>query len=95
MQAQLLIINAWVPLLFVYGEVRGQQQYKDQAIGILEQLPPEDNAVLRRCQAAGLNASNAARSQALLQLHNNYCLNRRCLNCRIGHSIIKQIPQEK
>lgn len=95
MQAQLLIINAWVPLLFVYGEVRGQQQYKDQAIGILEQLPPEDNTILRRCQAAGLNASNAARSQALLQLHNNYCLNRRCLSCRIGHSIIKQIPQEK
>lgn len=95
MQAQLLIINAWVPLLFVYGEVRGQQQYKDQAVGILEQLPAEDNAILRRFRAAGLNPANAAQSQALLQLRNNYCTNRQCLSCRIGHSIIKQIPQEQ
>ncbi len=93
MQAQLLIINAWVPLLFVYGEVRGQQQYKDQAISILEQLPPEDNAILRRFQGAGLSATNAAQSQALIQLRNHYCLNRQCLHCRIGHSIIKQIPK--
>ncbi|MBR1549879.1 MAG: DUF2851 family protein [Bacteroidales bacterium] len=94
MQAQLLVINAWVPLLFVYGDVRGQQQYKEQAVGLLAQLPPEDNAILRRFQAAGLTPANAAQSQALLQLHNNYCLNRQCLQCRIGHSIIKQIPKE-
>lgn len=95
MQAHLLIINAWVPLLFVYGEVRGQQQYKEQAVAILEQLPPEDNAILRCFRAAGLTAANAAQSQALIQLRNNYCTSRQCLNCRIGHSVIKQLnPQE-
>lgn len=95
MQAHLLIINAWVPLLFVYGEVRGQQQYKEQAVAILEQLPPEDNAILRCFRAAGLIAANAAQSQALIQLRNNYCTSRQCLNCRIGHSVIKQLnPQE-
>jgi len=94
MQAHLLIINAWVPLLFVYGEVRGQQQYKDQAVSLLEQLPPEDNTILRRFHAAGIAPANAAQSQALIQLRNNYCVNRQCLNCRIGHSIIKQIPKE-
>ena len=93
MQAHLLIINAWVPLLFVYGDIRGQQQYKDQAINILQQLPSEDNTILRRFCAAGLHPENAAQSQALLQLHNNYCANRQCLACRIGHSIIKQIPK--
>jgi hypothetical protein len=95
MQAQLLIINAWVPLLFVYGEVRGQQQYKDQALAILTQLPPEDNAILRRFRAAGIVAANAAQSQALIQLHNCYCATRQCLHCRIGHNIIKQIPKEQ
>ncbi len=95
MQAHLLIINAWVPLLFVYGEVRGQQQYKEQAVAILEQLPPEDNAILRCFRAVGLTAANAAQSQALIQLRNNYCTSRQCLNCRIGHSVIKQLnPQE-
>ena len=89
MQAQLLIINAWVPLLFVYGSVHGQQQYKDQAISLLEQLPPEDNTIIRRWQGYGITPSNAAESQALLQLNNNYCRNRRCLECRIGYHILK------
>lgn len=89
MQAQLLIINAWVPLLFVYGSVHGQQQYKDQAISLLMQLPPEDNAIIRRMGQAGFMAANAADSQALLQLKNEYCQNRRCLECRIGYHILK------
>lgn len=94
MQADLLIINAWVPLLFVYGEVRGQQQYKDQAIALLQQLPAEANAVMRQFQAAGISPTNAAQSQALLQLKNSYCNDRQCLRCSIGHNIIKQIPKD-
>lgn len=93
-QSDLLIINAWVPLLFVYGESRGQQHYKDQAIGILQQLPPEDNTVVRQFVSAGLKPDNAAGSQAMLQLKNCFCNNRQCLHCGIGHSIIKQIPKE-
>lgn len=89
MQAQLLIINAWVPLLFVYGVAHGQQQYKDQAIALLGQLPPEDNAVIRRWQSHGVVPANAAESQALLQLSNNYCHSRRCLECRVGYHILK------
>lgn len=94
MQADLLIINAWVPLLFVYGEMRGQQQYKEQAVSLLQQLPAEENAIIRQFQAAGIAPDNAAQSQALLQLKNCYCSGRQCLHCSIGHSIIKQIPKE-
>lgn len=93
-QADLLIINAWVPLLFVYGEVRGQQHYKEQAISILQQLPPENNFVVRQFEAVGLEPENAARSQAMLQLKNCYCNDRQCLRCGIGHSIIKQISKD-
>ena len=94
MQAELLIINAWVPLLFVYGEVRGQLQYKEQAISLLQQLPAENNNIIRQFQASGITPDNAAQSQALLQLKNCYCNNRQCLRCSIGHSIIKQIPKD-
>lgn len=94
MQAELLIINAWVPLLFVYGEVRGQQQFKDQAVNLLQQLPAENNAVVRQYQLAGICPENAAQSQALLQLKSGYCSGRQCLRCSIGHSIIKQIPKD-
>ena len=90
MQADVLIINVCVPLLFVYGEVHGQQRYKDQAVSLLLQLAPESNAVIRRWQSAGIVPVNAAESQALLQLTGNYCSNRRCLECRIGYHLLKQ-----
>ena len=88
-QAELLVINAWVPLLFVYGADHGQQEYKEQAIDILHQLPPESNNIIRRWKDTGLKINDAACSQALLQLTNNYCTNRRCLECTIGYNIIK------
>ena len=86
-----LIINAWVPLLFVYGHTHNQQHYKDQALALLTQLPPEDNAVVRRWQALGIKPANAAESQALLQLHSRYCQSRRCLDCRIGFHVLKRL----
>jgi len=89
-QAEMLVINAWVPLLFVYGTVHGQQHYKDQAIDLLNQLPGENNNIIRQWKAYGIAADNAARSQALLQLHNNYCQNHRCLDCSVGYHIIKR-----
>lgn len=89
-QAEILVINAWVPLLFVYGTVHGQQQYKDQAIDLLQQLKAENNNIIRRWKNVGIAADTAARSQALLQLHNSYCLNHRCLDCTIGYNLIKR-----
>ncbi|MBR4738598.1 MAG: DUF2851 family protein [Bacteroidales bacterium] len=89
MQADTLIINAWVPLLFVYGVEHGQQRYKDQALELLSQLAAENNVVMRCWQMAGVTPANAAQSQALLQLTNNYCTHRRCLECRIGYQLLK------
>lgn len=94
MQADSLIINAWTPLLFVYGETHGQQQYKEQALHLLQQLPAENNAIVRRFAPAGLVPENAAESQALIQLYNNYCSGRRCLDCSIGHNIIKKLKND-
>lgn len=85
---RMLIINAWVPLLFEYGNQHGLQQYKDQAVEILEQLPAERNRYIRQWEEAGITPRNAAQSQALLQLHNEYCSNHNCLNCQIGYKII-------
>ena len=65
MQADMLIINAWVPLLFVFGAEHGQQQYKDQALALLGQMRAESNAVIRQWQAVGISPGKAAESQAL------------------------------
>ena len=88
-QAQMLIINEWVPILFVYGSMHGQQKDTEQAVDLLEQMPAEDNAIVRRWRQVGIDAKSAATSQALIQLYSNYCNNRNCLECRIGYQILK------
>ena len=86
---QSLIINAWVPLLFLYGSQHAQQSLKDRAVDLLQQLPPEDNRIVRLYRSAGIEPSHAAHTQALLQLHHGYCSPRNCLNCHIGYKIIQ------
>lgn len=84
----MLIINAWAPLLFEYGCQHAQQHYKDRAVDLLLQLKPENNSIVRQWAAVGVKASSAAQSQALIQLANGYCTHRNCLNCQIGYKII-------
>ena len=84
-----LIINAVVPLLFVLGRARGEQALRDRAIALLEQLPPEHNAVLSPWAARGVVVDSAARGQALLELQRHYCPPRRCLSCGFGRHLLR------
>lgn len=86
--AQLLVVNAWVPLLFEYGAQHGMPQYSHRAVHMLEQLRPESNQIIRQWVAAGIRPASAAQSQALLQLRSGYCQRNDCLRCPIGHKII-------
>ncbi|MCE1199111.1 MAG: DUF2851 family protein [Marinilabiliales bacterium] len=85
---RLLLINVVVPFLFLYGERMNQQTLKDHALKIMEELPPEDNSVIRHWTGAGIPSLNALDTQALLHLHNSYCGPGRCLECSIGQRII-------
>lgn len=87
--AETLIINAWVPLLFEYGRQHDNEDLREQAINLLEQLSPENNRITRLWASAGIPADNAARSQAQIQLYNEYCKQKRCLDCQIGYKILK------
>ena len=57
---------------------------KERALSILEQLPPEDNHIMRQWKACGLSVSSAADSQALIQLKREYCDRQGCLRCRLN-----------
>ena len=84
----LILINVIVPFYFLFGENQNKLILKDRALEILEQLPAEENSSVRRWVKAGINATNALESQALLQLQRFYCEQKRCLECTIGHKII-------
>lgn len=85
----LFLINTIVPFLFYYGKQKGEERYQQQALALLEQLPAEKNSILKKWSELGFQANSAHQSQALLQLKNNYCAPRRCLNCSIGHELLK------
>lgn len=88
--ADLLIMNAWVPLLIEYGNQHGQPEYKEQALNLLQQLQPENNNIIRLWQQYDISPENAIHTQALLELHNEYCQKRKCADCQIGFQLISK-----
>ncbi len=86
-----LIINAIVPLLFIYGKMQGNRAYCDLATDYLHALPAEKNKMLNLWDACHVSTKSAADSQSLLQLYKNYCTNKRCLECAIGFELLKPV----
>ena len=86
----IILINTVAPLLYAYGIYIGEDRYIDRAQWIWESLRPEQNSIVRRFAAIGIEAKSALDSQAILQLYNEYCQQKKCLYCRIGHKLLAQ-----
>lgn len=86
-----LVINTIVPMLFVYGDQHLDQAMKDRALFMLEKLDPEENKIIRQWNESGIESRSAFETQALLQLKNNYCDQKKCLNCQLGAKIITMV----
>lgn len=84
-----IIINTVVPLLAAYAHIKQEPRFMDKALRILEELRAEDNKVLRLWRNLGWKINNAYDSQALLELHNAFCVPKKCLQCAIGLEIIR------
>lgn len=83
-----LIINTVVPFLFCYADLKGKQDLKDKAIQLLNEIPAEKNAIISGWTNLGIQSESAFDTQALLQLKKNYCDEKKCLRCRIGHKVL-------
>lgn len=83
----LLIINAVVPVLFSYGIYHDNDELKEKSLGLLNEMEPEDNVIIRKFGSMGVNVRNAQQSQALLHLYNCYCRKRKCLKCRVFNAV--------
>ena len=88
-----LLINVVVPFLFLYDELRGNDRGEHRrSLRLLEQMPAENNKIIRGWRALGMEVDNAYRSQSLLQLKRAYCDRHRCLECSIGNAILQASP---
>jgi hypothetical protein len=86
----LLIINTIIPLKFVYQMHRNQID-ENELIHLIKQLKPERNSIISRFNNLHIESESAFDTQALLELKNNYCASKRCLECAIGSKILYRI----
>lgn len=85
----LLVMNTIVPIQFSYAKYFGKE-VSDELIGFLEEIVAEKNAIIDKFSGFGIHAENAFDSQTLLQLKNEYCNNKKCLQCGIGIELLKK-----
>ncbi len=85
----LLIINTVVPFLFLYAQISQDIDLQEKTLNLLHQLRAERNHKTEKFTSAQFPCPDAYTSQALIQLHDNYCLRKDCLRCQIAHQYLK------
>ncbi|MGC1243899.1 MAG: DUF2851 family protein, partial [Chryseosolibacter sp.] len=93
MSIENIVINSIVPTLVAYGKAKDDQRYVDRAVQLLQEIPSEQNNILQSWEDLGLTSKNAFDSQAMIELYNNFCQRRRCLDCNIGFSLLQPQPR--
>lgn len=84
-----ILINTVVPILFAYGHYHHENVYKDKALQWLEDIDAEKNSITNGFESLQVENKNAFDSQALIQLKNEYCNKKRCLDCSVGNKLIR------
>lgn len=84
----LLIMNTIIPIKFSYAKYRWLQ-VDEEILEIIRHIPSEKNTIVDKYNDLKPVATSALQSQALLQLKNEYCDKNKCLQCAIGHDLLK------
>lgn len=87
-----ILINAVAPLRYSWGEYNQLTAFKEQALEVFYAISPENNKITRNMQTFGFTNEHAADSQGLLQLYQHHCIEKRCIECKIGASILNFSP---
>lgn len=83
----LLIINSIIPLKFLYLKSRGELEI-NKLIDVLQLIKPEKNNIISKFSDIGIKSKSSFDTQSLLELKNNYCTEKRCLECAIGVKVL-------
>jgi hypothetical protein len=81
-----ILLNMVLPYLFFLGQ--NAPVFCHKAIELAEILPPEKNNLVAQMKILGFSVKNSFESQAVLEIYNEFCQKKKCLNCSIGCKII-------
>ncbi|CAH0994694.1 hypothetical protein EMA8858_00806 [Emticicia aquatica] len=85
-----ILINTVIPLLALYSQKTDNQYIMDKCIRFLETIPAEKNHITDIWESLGLTIKSSFDSQASIELYNNFCMQKRCLQCNVGIEILKK-----
>jgi hypothetical protein len=85
----LLIINTIIPFRFAYGRSIGKDS-SEELMEMLNQVQAEKNTIIDKFRYFKVPVESAYDTQSLLQLKNEYCANKRCMQCAIGMELLKK-----
>ncbi|MEE9407648.1 MAG: DUF2851 family protein [Polaribacter sp.] len=85
----LLLINTVFPLKFLYQKSRSEVD-ESEYLDLLVKIKPEKNNIILKFSTLKISVKNAFETQALLELKNNYCTPKRCLECAIGKKVLNK-----
>lgn len=83
-----LVINVLVPFFSIKGLYYDDYEFFEKASNYLSQCKKESNSIISRMEEAGFCVEDASSSQGVIELHNEYCLKKKCLDCRVGTRIL-------
>jgi hypothetical protein len=90
--ANIIVINVVAPLLVAYGKSKDDWTRVDQAVNLLQHIPAEKNKIVNLWKELEYKSKTAVDSQGLIELYQNFCQPRQCLNCKIGAALLKPSP---
>lgn len=85
-----IILNTVIPFLLSYGDFTGDDKLKEKALELAENIPPENNRIIRNWQEAGIYSKSCFDTQGLIQLQKEYCDKKKCLFCRFGIKLLSK-----
>lgn len=85
----ILLINTVIPYKYAYALHKQDTEKAEQAMALMEYIAPENNTIIRQWRILGQQVNNAADTQALLHLYQNYCQHHECINCEVGYKIFE------
>ena len=85
----ILLINTVIPYKYAYALHQNNPVKAEQALRMMEKIPAENNTIVRQWRVLGQEVKNAADTQALLHLYQNYCQHHECINCEVGYKIFE------
>ena len=85
----ILLINTVIPYKYAYALHQNNPVKAEQAMRLMEKIPAENNTIVRQWRVLGQEVKNAADTQALLHLYQNYCQYHECINCEVGYKIFE------